>query len=96
MDRSLSFTAGIRKTGYSIAAYQTGEQVFAECGPLGERVEGSNAEMEALSHGAEEVEARLRGQNDGTIRTISFYSDNTGALQRIYKGTPGNSQECLR
>jgi ribonuclease HI len=95
-DGSLSFVGGIRKTGYGVAAYQTGEQVFTARGPLGERVEGYNAEMEALCRGAEEVEARLRGQNDGTTRTILFYSDNTGAIQRIYKGTPGNSKECSR
>lgn len=94
-DGSLSFERGIRKTGFGLVAYRQGEQVVSACSAMGERMEIYNSEMEGLCRAAEEAEQHIQREKPN-ITTIYFYSDNTGAIQRIYKGTPGNSQECSR
>jgi hypothetical protein len=52
--------------------------------------------MEALARGAEKANEWLReaGEEAAPIRHIQFYTDNTGAIHRIYKATPGNAQAC--
>jgi len=54
-----------------------------------------DAEMEGMASGAETVQRWLiqSGPNHG-IQRIRFFADNTGAIQRIYKGTPGFDQSC--
>ena len=52
--------------------------------------------MEALARGAEKANEWLReaGEEATPIRHIRFYTDNTGAIHRIYKATPGKAQAC--
>jgi ribonuclease HI len=62
---------------------------------LGECAEVYDAEMEGLASGAEAAQEWLEGVGaDHGIRQIRFFADNTGAIQRIYKGTPGLDQAC--
>ena len=60
---------------------------------LGEFTKVYDAEMEGLASRAERVRGWLvqMGPNHG-IQQIRFFADNTGAIQHIYKGTPGFNQ----
>jgi hypothetical protein len=49
--------------------------------------------MEGLARGAETFRDWLEGQGPShLVQCVHFFADNTGALQRIYKGTPGYDQ----
>lgn len=62
---------------------------------LGCAAEVYDAEMEGLARGAEMAREWLYEKGPTFHpRRIWFFADNTGALQRIYKGTPGYDQEC--
>ena len=50
--------------------------------------------MEALAQASSYALSTL---DDGTLNnahSIHFFMDNTGAIQRIFKGTPGKAQSC--
>jgi ribonuclease HI len=54
-----------------------------------------DAEMEGLTRMAEAVKGLLATTQEArNIKSIHFFADNTGALQRIHKGTPGKAQGC--
>jgi len=56
-----------------------------------------DAEMEGLARGAEAAREWLQQTGTGHgVRRIRLFADNTGAIQRIYKGTPGLNQTCSK
>jgi ribonuclease HI len=62
---------------------------------LGSMAEVYDAEMEGLAKAAELFREWVDSQElDASFSTVYFFADNTGALQRIYKGTPGYDQNC--
>ena len=93
-DGSLSHDQGVWRTGAGIVAFCRGKALFQHRIALGEFAEVYDAEMEGLASGAEAVLEWLAqtGPRHG-IQQIRFFADNTGALQRIYKGTPGLDQD---
>src|SRR5258708_445184 len=68
-------------------------EMTSEKGPMGEHVEAYNTEMKAL-----EVALRLIHEIVNSMETppskIILATDNMGALQRIFQGSPGKAQKC--
>lgn len=94
-DGSLSFSDGIRHTGWGYAIYNCGILIQEDKGALGRFAEVYDAEMEALSSSIEAVSQLIDDPDDKLeIQKIFFFSDNTGAIQRIFDGTPGKAQDC--
>ena len=92
-DGSLQFARGIRRTGCGGVAYHKGVARFQHKSSLGPGIEIYDAEMEGMARGAENLVAWLNSLEPGhNIQHIRFFTDNTGVLQRIYKGTPGLDQ----
>jgi len=87
---------GVRQTGVGVVAYWKGTRIWSTRGATGPYVESYDTEMEALARGAERANEWLReaGEEAAPIRSIHFYTDNTGAIHRIYKATPGKAQAC--
>ena len=96
-DGSLHHENGVCLTGAGVVGYNKGAALFQCRMALGSGTEVYDAEMEGLARGAEKTREWIheRGPDHGVAR-IWFFADNTGALQRIYKGTPGYNQECSR
>lgn len=86
---------GVRLTGAGLEAFRQGSAIFSKHMALGSGMEVYDAEMEGLARAAERLREwfHLTGDNHG-VRRVFFFADNTGALQRIYKGTPGYDQDC--
>ena len=63
-------------------------------GSTGGRAEAYDAEMEALAQASSHIKTALTTGTLNNVHTIHFFADNTGAIQRIFKGTPGKAQEC--
>lgn len=94
-DGSLRYVRGIRFTGAGVVGFRGGTAQFQTQFTLGSTAEVYDAEMEGLAKAAEMVRTWFHEQGpEHGIRQIWFFADNTGALQRIYKGTPGYDQEC--
>jgi ribonuclease HI len=93
-DGSLSFDRGNRKTGWGFAFYQGGELVRSKKGALGAHVEVYDAEMEGLASAAEAVADWIARSLPHKFNHVYFFTDNTGAIQRIFRGTPGKAQAC--
>jgi ribonuclease HI len=94
-DGSLSFVRGVRQTGAVVTIRRGKEIAFEKAVALGQHVEVFDAEMEGLAMAAEAVRDIVA--NAGTehpIKIIHFFAENTGALQRIHKCTPGKAQAC--
>ena len=87
---------GVRQTGVGMVAYWKGTRILSMRGATGPYVESYDTEMEALARGAEQVNEWLQeaGEEAAPIRNIRFYTDNTGAIHRIYKAMPGKAQAC--
>jgi ribonuclease HI len=56
--------------------------------------EAYDAEMEALTKASTHIVSLSRGGSLASINSIHIFSDNTEAIQRIFKGTPGKAQSC--
>lgn len=94
-DGSLRFDRGIRRTGLGYAGIHNNIIASEGKDALGPQAEVYDAEMEALATAAEHLDRWIRTRKSeqlSTPTTIHILSDNTGALQRIYKGTPGLAQ----
>ena len=96
-DGSLQHEHGTRLTGAGIVAFREGDAIFQERMALGGCSKVYDAEMEGLARGAEAMRDWIQQAGaDHGVRHIRFFADNTGAIQRIYKGTPGLDQACSR
>jgi ribonuclease HI len=95
-DGSSKVVEGVRQTGVGVTAYWKGRTIFTARGAMGPYVESYDTEMEALARGAKRVNEWMReaGEEAAPIKNIHFYTDNTGAIHRIYKATPGKAQAC--
>src|SRR5258708_31200892 len=96
-DGSLSGRKGRRQTGFGVIGYIQGRKVFERKEALGEHSEVFDMEMAGLH--AATIEARHFIKNETLNRRphkIAFYADNTGAIHRIFKGSPGKAQEHSR
>ena len=92
-DGSLYRIRGVRRTGCGGIAYRKSTALFQYQSALGPSVEIYDAEMEGLARGAEALQDWIGRLDPGhNVRRVRFLSDNTGALQRIYRGTPGLDQ----
>lgn len=94
-DGSLRHVRGVRYTGAGFVAYREDEAMFSDKFALGPCAEVYDAEMEGLAGGAERLRVWMESlPQDHGIRRVRFFADNTGAIQRVYKGTPGYDQLC--
>ena len=95
-DGSLTIHEGIRYTGWGFAIYLYGKLVRTDKGALGRHAEVYDAEMEALASAADAVTQLLGDPSDDfvEVNSVHFYSDNTGAIQRIFSAKPGKAQQC--
>ena len=96
-DSSLQHEHGTHLTGAGIVAFRKGDVIFQERMALGGCSEVYDAEMEGLARRAEATRDWIQqaGANHG-VWHIRFFADNTGAIQCIYKGTPGLDQAYSR
>jgi len=95
--RWLTVRKGKRQTGFGAIGYIQGGKVFKRKEALGEHTEVYDAEMAGLH--AATVEARHFIKNETLNRRphkIAFYADNTGAIHRIFEGSPGKAQAHSR
>ena len=53
-----------------------------------------DAEMEALAQAGSYDLSTLNDDNLNNTHAIHFFTDNMGAIQRIFKGTPGGARSC--
>jgi ribonuclease HI len=96
-DGSLTTEQGVRRTAFGLVAYHNNHVVLDLAGALGAKVEVYDAEMEALASAAEQTRRLiLRSNHLGNVKKINFYVDNTGAIYRIFDGSPGKAQDCSR
>jgi hypothetical protein len=96
-DGSLSFEQGARRTGAGFVIYRGRRKIHEGAITLGQHVEVFDVEMEALTIAAEVVRELIMYEPERDhIKLIHFFADNTGALQRIHKGTPRKAQNCSR
>jgi ribonuclease HI len=75
-----------------LAIYHEGTIIHQNRGALGQHAEVYDAEMEGLATAAEAVADILERPRPLPIKQIYYFTDNTGAIQRIFKGTPGKAQ----
>src|SRR5260370_4051730 len=96
-DGSLSEKKGRRYSGFGVIGYNQGRKVFERREALGEHTKVFDAEMAGLH--AASTKARWFIENKPTNRRpvkIVFYVDNTGAIHRIFKESPGLAQAHSR
>ena len=96
-DGSLSERKGRRQTDFGVVGYIQGRIVFKRKEALGEHLEVFDTEMAGLH--AATIKARHFIENKSLNRRphkIAFYTDNTGAIQRIFEGSPGKAQAHSR
>ena len=96
-DGSLLEKKGRRYSGFGVIGYNQGRKVFERREALGEHTKVFDAEMAGLH--AASTKARWFIENKPTNRRpvkIVFYVDNTGAIHRIFKGSPGSSTSPLK
>src|SRR5260221_7690388 len=93
-DGSLSYDMGTRRTGYGVVAYRNGMVIASEKGPLGEHIEAYNTEMKALEAAAKMIHELIHNETHAPPSKIIIATNNTGALQCIFQGSPGKAQSC--
>jgi ribonuclease HI len=93
-DGSLSLTREGRHSGWGFVCFRNNAINKMEKGATGAMAEAYDAEMEALTQASAHVVSLSRGGSLAGIHSIHIFSDNTGAIQRIFKGTPGKAQSC--
>src|SRR5260370_8993662 len=91
-DGSLSYNKGTQKTGYGAVAYWKGAEIEMDNGVMGEFIEVYDVEMKALETASNMLHNLLNNDDHATPSRIIISSDNTGALQRIFQGSPGKAQ----
>ena len=91
-DGSLSFNNGIHRTGYGAIAYRNGMEIASVKGPMGKHVEAYDTEMRALEVAAELIHELVNSETSTPPSKIIIATDNTGALQWIFQGSPGKAQ----
>src|SRR6266436_1435519 len=92
-DGSLSYYNGVRRTGYGIAIYRNDTEIAYEKGPMGEHIEAYDTEMKALEVALKMIYDIVNSAETPPTKII-LSTDNTGALQRIFQGSPGKAQKC--
>ena len=95
-DGSLSYTREGRHTGWGYVGYKNNAIAKLEKGSTGPRAEAYDAEMEALAQASSYALSALNDGNLNNTHAIHFFTDNTGAIQRMFKGTLGKAQSCSR
>ncbi len=94
-DSSLSYDKGSHRTGYGVVAYRNGMEIASEQGPLGEYIEAYDTEMKALEVAAKMIQELVHSETDSPPLKIIIATNNMGALQCIFQGSPGKAQSCL-
>ncbi len=96
-DGSLTEQKGRRHTRYGVIGYNQGKKVFETSRAMGQHTEVFNAEMAGLHMAAIEARHFIKNEPpDNRPQKIAFCTDNTGAIQRIFKGSPGKAQAHSR
>ena len=90
-DSSLSYDKGTHKTGYGVVAYRNDKVLATENGTLREYVEAYDAEMKALEVASTMIHNLFNNENNPPSKII-ISTNNTGAIQRIFQGSPGKDQ----
>ena len=93
-DRSLSINKGIHRTGYGVVAYRNDMEIASENGPLGEHIEAYDTEMKALEMAMKMIHELINNETHTPPSKIIIATNNTGALQCIFQGSPGKGQSC--
>lgn len=83
----------LRCTGWGFSLRHMGNTRPGGNGALGGRAEVYDAEMESLGQASRHLRNIFSGAIDD-IKHILIFADNTGALQRIFSGTPSKAQRC--
>ena len=91
-DSSLLHTNGTCKAGYSVVAYRGNEEIAIANGALGKGVEVYDTEMKVLEKAAKIVQWITADAEPPPPKNIIIATDNTGAIQWIFKGSPGLAQ----
>ncbi len=96
-DGWLSEKRGKRHSGFGTVGYNKGRKVFKRKGALGEHMEVYNVEMAGLCTATMEVRWFIKNKPmTNRPHKIVSYADNTGAINRIFKGSPGKAQAHSR
>src|SRR5258708_3965264 len=93
-DSSLSYDKGTHKTGYGVVAYRNDKVLATENGTLREYVEAYDAEMKALKVASTMIHNLFNNENNPPSKII-ISTNNTGAIQQIFQGSPGKDQTSL-
>ncbi len=91
-DGSLSYNNGTHRTGYGIVVYRNGMEIASVKGSMGEHVEVYDTKMRALEAAAELIHKLINSETSTLPLKIIITTDNTGALQWIFRGSPGKAQ----
>ena len=91
-DGSLSYDKGTCKTGYGVAAFRKGIEITTENSAMGEHVEVYDAEMKGLEIASKVIHNLFNNETTTLPSRIVISTDNTGAIQRIFQGSPGKAQ----
>ena len=94
-DGSLSYNNGTHRTGYGIIAYRNGMEIASVKGSMGEHVEVYDTEMRALEAVAELIHKLINSETSTPPSKIIIATNNMGALQWIFQGSPGKAQGSL-
>src|SRR5258708_14693330 len=93
-DGSLSYDKGSCRTGYRVVAYRNGMEIASEQGPLGAYIEAYKHKMKALEVAVKMIQELVHSKTDAAPSKIIIATDNMGALQHIFQGSPGKAQSC--
>ena len=87
------FLPCLQCTGYGVIGYNQGRKVFETSGAMGEHTEVFDVEMVGRHMVVIKARCFIKSMpTENRPHMIAFYTDNTGAIQRIFKGSPGKAQ----
>ncbi len=69
-------------------------EIASDQGPLGEYIEAYETKMKALEVAVKMIQELVHSETDAPPLKIIIATDNTGALQCIFQGSPGKAQSC--
>ena len=69
-------------------------EIASEKGPLGEYIESYDTEMKALEAAVKLIHKLILNETAIPPSKIIIATDNMGALQCIFQGSPGKAQSC--
>ena len=96
-DSLLTEQRGRRRTGFGLIGYIKGHKVFEKNRALREHAEVFDAEMAGIQMAAEETRRYLSAEPLSLKPSnIIFYTDNMGAINRIFDGALGKAQDHSR